>query len=192
MQTIAKTRIKSLQIGVLLIVAMLVGLISSSAFGHEWTIDGKKAKAKVVDFNGTQVLLENERGKRRAFPINELNSTDLQHLTNLLSIRNAEILKKLERQQIEQQQAQLISQFVDVWSVRMVAPNGQIGWKNYFAANSLQAKQQAWQEFPNVRITGVQRLRRAGALGGGGGGGNVGLAPVVNQMPNIPTFNSRN
>ena len=150
----------------ILFVFLLLGLICSSAIGHEWTVDGKKVKAKPVDFNGTKVLLEDQNGKQKAVPINELVAEDLQYLTNLLSIRNAEIQQYLEKQQIQQQQAQLMSRFVDVWTVRMVARNGTVGWRNYFAANSLQAQQQARREFSNVQITTVQRLRNSGAMGG--------------------------
>ena len=188
MQTGTNARITNLRIGIALLVAMLTGLICSSAFGHEWTVNGKKVKAKAVNFDGSQVLLEDQRGKRKSFPINELTAEDLQHLTNLLSIRNAKIQQQLEKQQLEQQTAQLVSQFVNVWTVRMVAPNGDVAWRNYFAANSLQAKQLAWREFPNVQITGVQKLRRTGTIGGG----NTAIAPVVNQFPVAPVFNFRN
>lgn len=157
---------------IMLIAFLLMGTLCASALGHEWTINGKKVKAKAVDFNGSQVLLENDKGKRKAFPINELHENDLQYLTNLLSIRNAEIQQRLEREQLAQQRTQLLAQFVDVWTVRMVAPNGELGMRNYFAANSAHAKQLAWQEFPNVRIAGVQRMRRANEWGVGGTGRN--------------------
>ncbi len=177
------------RVSFVLFAAMVLGLLCNSAFGHEWTINGKKVKAKAVDFSGTHIVLEDKQGKRKTIALNELAAQDLQYVTNLLSIRNAEIQKQLERRQIQQQQMQLLSQFVDVWTVRMVAPNGTVGWRNYFAANSLHAKQLAFQEFGNVRVIGVHRLRRPGVFGRGG---NVGWVPTVSQIPVFPTILFRN
>ena len=134
--------------------------------GHEWTINGKKVKAKVVDFNATHVLLEIKDGKRKSVAINTLESKDLQYLTNLATIRNGEVQRRLEASQLEQQRLQLLSQYSDVWTVSMIAPNGRLGWRNYFAVNSMQANQLALREFPNVRIVRTQRLRRATEFGG--------------------------
>ncbi|MEM9412838.1 MAG: hypothetical protein AAGA30_17125, partial [Planctomycetota bacterium] len=168
---------------------IVLGLICSTGFSYEWTINGVKVTAKAIDFNGSQVILEDNNGSKKAVPVNELTAEDLQYLTNLLQIRNAEIQLQLERQQIRQQQAQLVSQFVDVWTVRMVAPNGETGWRNYFAANSLHAKQLAWNEFPNARITSVQRVRRSSTFLGGA---SVGLTPAANQTSIFNQIRFRN
>ena len=57
--------------------AMLVIGLASTANAHQWTlvVNGKSMKvdAKVIDVNATRVLLENEKGIRKAFAINELN-----------------------------------------------------------------------------------------------------------------------
>ena len=164
----------------MMILSLALGLLCTTAFGHEWTVEGRKVKAKAVDFNGSHVLLENKVGKQKAFAINQLNERDLQYLTNLLSIRNAEIQRQLETKQLEQQRAQLLSQFVDLWAVSMVAPNGERAWRNYFANNSLEAKQQAFREFPNVRVVGVQRVRRGNAPMGNA---NSPRMPLNNRLP---------
>ncbi len=182
----------SLFSGFVLFMSVVLCLACSSVFGHEWMINGTNLEAKAVDFDGTKVLLEDGQGNRQAVPMNELNAKDLQYLTNLLSIRNAGIQQQLEQQQIRQQQVQLMSQFVDIWTIRMVAPNGHSGSRNYFAANSLQAKQLAWQEFPNARILSAQKLPRRGQIGVVGNANGFGVRPVVNFIPTATFFNSRN
>ncbi|MFK7770448.1 MAG: hypothetical protein AB8B55_24775 [Mariniblastus sp.] len=191
MNVFGRTNTSTLSKGLVLFLSLALGLICAAAFGHEWTVDGKKVKAKPVDFNGTEVLLEDEKGKRKSIEINTLTAEDLQYLTNLLTIRNAGIQQKLERQQLQQQKAQLMSQFVDVWTVRLVAPNGETGWKNYFALDSRQAKQLAFNEFPNARVISVQRLRRAGSSAAvTNGTGNIGVVPVVNRFMALPVANA--
>jgi len=183
-----KTALKNLAL-----ISCVLCICCSSVFAHEWTIEGVKVKAKAVDFIGTKVLLEDEGGNQKSVPMNELNATDLQYLTNLLSIRNAAIQQNLEQQQLQQQQAQLTSQFVDVWNVRMVAMNGQSGWRNYFAINSLQAKQLALQDFPNARIQSVQKLPRRGSVGLVGNANNIGLFNRrASFVPVVTILNTRN
>ena len=184
MRSFRKMRTSNTQTYLVLLLAMLLGLVCATAFGHEWTINGKKIKAKPVDFDGAKVVLQDTRGKKKTLPVTELVAKDLQYLTNLVSIENAKRQRGLQEQQILQQQFQLRAQFEDVWVVRMVAANGETGWRNYFANNSLQAKQLAWQQFPDARIVGVQRMRRAGNLNRGV---IAGPGPTINGF--LPRIN---
>ena len=163
-----------------LLASLTLGLICASAsLGREWTVEGKKVTAKAVDFNGRFVLLEDKKGKRKTVAINDLNAHDLDYLGKLLAIHNGEIQKEMSRTQLNQQQLALTAQIMDLWTVSMVAPNGQAGWQNYFAANSLEAKRMALMDYPTARITSVRRIRRPGQMGGGG---NV-LVPGVQILP---------
>ncbi|MEL7499213.1 MAG: hypothetical protein AAFN77_16515 [Planctomycetota bacterium] len=179
-----QTKIRVLRNGFLLLLFLLLGMFCATAMGHEWTIDGKKVEAKVVNYNQSHVLLEDNQGRRKSFAINSLNAEDLQYLTNLATIQQGEQQRVLAQQQLQQQQALLLSQYVDVWTVWMFDRNGRYGSRNYFATNSAQAIRLALQEFPQVRVSGVQRLRRPGVSGGS----NLGLAPVINRFPNISTL----
>ena len=170
MRVTCKNGVRPIQIATLTIFAMVLCLLESPASAHEWTLDGQQVEAKAIDFNGSHVLLEGRSGKRKTVAINELNAGDLQYLTNLLSIRNAEIQKRLESQQLEQQRIQVLAQFVDVWTVSMVAPNGEQAWRNYFANDSITAKRLAYREFPNARIVSLRKLSSRNRLIGGGNG----------------------
>ena len=166
----------------LLSVFLFLGMFCATTFGHEWTVDGREVKAKAVDFNGSHVLLEDEFKNRKRVAINDLNARDMEYLSNMVSMRNSELQRKLQSEQLEQQRLQLLSQFTDLWAVSMVAPNGESAWRTYFAANSLLAEQQALREFPNVRVVGVQRIRRNDGLGIGGGGVGVMPVPIFNGI----------
>ncbi|MEM9942358.1 MAG: hypothetical protein AAF939_12405 [Planctomycetota bacterium] len=183
MLTTSKRRCGNLILGLVLSLGLVFGVIVSEGLCHEWTINGRSIEAKVVNFEGEKVVLEDRAGTQKSVPVNELNADDLQYLANLLAIRNAEIQQRLEQQQLQQQQTQFLSQYLDVWTVRMVAANGETGWRNYLAANSLHAKQLAWSEFPNTRIVGVQRVRRSGGVNGLIGNGNLGINPIIPQLP---------
>ena len=169
MKTTFHFDLKQFRAGFILLIALLCGAICASSFAYEWTINGLKVEAKVVDFDGMNVTLEHESGKRKSIAVNELEAADLRYLADLLSIHNAGVQQDLQRQQLRQQEAQFASQYVNAWTVRMVDRNGEFGWRNYFAANSLEARRLALQEFPNVRVTSIQRLRRGGGFGIGNG-----------------------
>ena len=166
-----------------LVVFFLVHLPSRSV-AHEWTIgkgkDAKKVEAKAVGFDGRQVMLETDEGKKIEVPVNELVSGDLSYLKDLVLIQSTQVQKQLAEKLIQQQQLNLLAKYVDVWTVSMVAPNGQPGIRNYFAANSLHAKGLARQEFPRARIVAVRRVQPANAQGGGAG--NAGLIPEITRL----------
>lgn len=175
---------RPIQIAALTLASILFCLVVSPASAHEWTLDGKQVKAKAVDFNGSHVLLEDSKGKRKSVAINELNASDLQYVTNLLTIRNAEIQKRLESQQLEQQRIQLLAQFMDVWSVSIVAPNGQRGWRNYFANDSISARRFAFRDFPNAQIVAVRKLGGTNRFFGNGNAviTPLGIAPIITPL----------
>ncbi len=143
--------------------AMLVIGLASTANAHQWTlvVNGKSMKvdAKVIDVNATRVLLENEKGIRKAFAINELNDEDMAYLKDMMVIKQTQIQK--EQVAAQREATQLISNLHnnDTWELTLYAPNGNYVVRQYFARSNLEARHYALRDFPNARIAGARKVR---------------------------------
>lgn len=156
------------RIGTIASLAMLAffAAMSSDAYGHQWTLklNGKQTQveAKVVDFDGQQVLLEAKNGARKAFKINELNDTDMHYLKDLLVTRQTAVQEKMSRQKLAMQETELEMQHYDLWELQLTAPNGNSITRRYLARSNMEASWYAVGEFPNARVGTARKLRRRG------------------------------
>ena len=152
------------------LLALLVAVFCNSeiASAHEWSlvIEGKpqKVEAKIVDFDGKEVVLEAKNGVRKPFPINELTDEDLEYLKNLVVVSQSKVQEKLNLKQLQQEQLQNQLTYRDIWEVQLIAPNGQTVLRRYLARNSGDAAYQARADYPNARV-GTERKLFRGNLG---------------------------
>ena len=151
----------------LLPVATAVLLISfagaaATASAHEWTlkIEGKvqKVEAKIIDFDGTNVLLEASNGVRKKFPIVELDDADLEYLKNIVVTRQSAVQEKINLKQLEQERLQNQLTYRDIWEVQIYAPNGQYIRRRYLARSNQEAAYQAREDYPNARIGSERKI----------------------------------
>ena len=140
----------------------------NTASAHEWSlnVNGKvqKVKAKVVNFDGKNVLLEADNGVRKSFPINELTDEDLEYVKNIVVARQTAVQEKLNLKQLQQERLRNQLQYRDVWEVELFAPNGNYTLRRFLARSNRDAIYQAEQQFPNARIGGVRKVRREGSF----------------------------
>ena len=137
-----------------------------TASAHEWSlkINGKvqKIKAKVVNFDGKNVVLEADNGVKKSFPINELTDEDLEYVKNIVVTRQTAVQESLNLKELQQQRLQNQLQFRDIWEVELYAPNGQYALRRFLARNNRDAVYQAQIQFPTARIGAVRKVRREG------------------------------
>ena len=152
----------------LAIVLLAFAGISQNASAHEWTlkVNGKEQKieAKVVDFDGKNVLLEADNGVRKSFPINELTDDDLEYVKNIVVARQTAVQEKLNLKQLQQERLNNQLQFRDIWEVQLYALDGTYILRRFLARNNYQAEVQAKRQYPNARIGGVRKVFRREGL----------------------------
>ena len=164
-----KIMIRSLILPLTLIgVLAATAAIPQAASAHEWTltVNGKvqKVKAKIVDFDGKNVLLEADNGVKKSFPINELTDEDLEYVKNIVVTRQTAVQEQLNLKQLQQERLRNQLQYRDIWAVELYAPNGTYVIRRFLARSSRQAIYQAEQKFPNARVGGVRKIRREGSF----------------------------
>ena len=149
----------------LLIVAAMVSVGSTTgvASAHEWTvkIEGKEqhVEAKVVNFDGQQVLLEASNGVKQSFPVDELNDSDTHYLSDIVVAKEAVAQNKTLKKELQVELNELRLGYNDVWAVQLIAPNGGTVVRNYLALNNRQAAILAHRDFPNARVGAMRKLR---------------------------------
>ena len=164
-----KIKIKTLVLPFTLI-AFLIAMAANpqAASAHEWTltVNGKvqKIKAKVVNFDGTNVLLEADNGVKKSFPINELTDEDLEYVKNIVVARQTAVSEQMNLKQFQQERLRNQLEYRDIWAVKLYASNGTYVIRRFLARSSREAIYRATQQFPNARIGGVRKIRREGSL----------------------------
>ena len=138
----------------------------SVASAHMWTVDVNNVptlvEAKLVDFDGRQVLLEATNGVRKAVDVNDLNKDDQRYLRNFLIARQAVLQQTTVPQRT---QGQVGAQFFglplersDMWDLLLYAPDGTSITRRYPGRTNQEAFQLALQDFPNARIAAARRV----------------------------------
>lgn len=163
------TLAKHIPMAMVMVMAMLIISLASNANAHEWTLDvasqSQKVEAKVADVNGTHVLLENTKGVQKAFPINELNDSDMNYLKGILAAKQVEIEKQQVKAQQEATSTNVRLQHDDIGELVLYAPNGRYITRQYSARSNIEASQYAHEEFPNARVGAVRKVHQRHGFG---------------------------
>ena len=162
-----KTKVLFLPLAIATLLVVIVGN-PNPATAREWTlkIDGKvqKVEAKIVNFDGTNVLLEADNGVRKAFPITDLTDKDLAYVKNIVLTKQAKQQEKLNLKKLQQARLQNQLLFRDIWEVELYTADGRFFRRQYLARNNREAAYQARVQFPNARIGGERKIRREGSF----------------------------
>ena len=164
-----KLKMKALTLPLALVAFLVVSAGNpQTASAHEWTltINGKvqKVEAKVVNFDGKNVLLQAANGVKKSFPINELTDKDLEYVKNIVVARQTAVQEQLNLKQLQQERLRNQLEYRDIWAVELYAPNGNYIVRRYLARNNLDAIYQAKRQFPNARVGVAQKIRREGSF----------------------------
>ena len=140
----------------------LAMLFASDALGREWTVDGKKVEAKLIDYDATQVFLEDANEEEandspKAVPINELTENDRDYLTKFASICDVKSREDLQLTPMRKDAVELPNASNKKWYISLVGPNGRYIERTVFAVDSHQASDLVLRQFSNARVVRVRK-----------------------------------
>ena len=118
-------------------------------------------------------MLENDKGVRKSFSLNELEDTDIKYLSELVSIASAAKQEKLQEEQLEAEKLAIKLENEDMWYVTLQARNGEVQTKSYFADNNVLATRMALRDYPGTRVLYAKKARNNRAFGRGGFSGSA-------------------